>query len=329
MGAVLFLKLGAIFATIALGIVAGRTAAFRGGEAARILSNAAFYLFAPALLFRATARIDLATLPWRSLAVFFAPVVLGMLALYALDRRAARAQPGVDPARPATRAITGAFGNNAQLGIPMAAALFGEAGLQLHLAVVSLHALILLSLLTLLVERDRAGAGGPALRTLGRVAQHTVIHPIVLPVLAGLGWNLVGLPLPGPLDEVLQMLGTAVVPLCLVAIGMSLAHHGLGGSLRAAGALGAYKLVLQPLAVLLTGLAVDRWAGGGLVGLPLMVIVMAAATPTGSNALMFAQRYRCQEAEATATIVLSTLAFVASAPAWLALLGALAGFPGG
>lgn len=35
MGAVLFLKLGAIFATIALGIVAGRTAAFRGGEAVR------------------------------------------------------------------------------------------------------------------------------------------------------------------------------------------------------------------------------------------------------------------------------------------------------
>ena len=77
-----FLKLIAIFVTIAIGWLAGRTAPFRGGEAARILSNAAFYVFAPALLFRATARIDFQTLPWRALAVFFVPVVCWMLAVY-------------------------------------------------------------------------------------------------------------------------------------------------------------------------------------------------------------------------------------------------------
>jgi malonate transporter len=53
------------------------------------------------------------------------------------------------------------------------------------------------------------------------------------------------------------------------------------------------------------------------------VIVMAAAMPTGANALMFAQRYRSGEAEATAAIVVSTLAFAATAPLWLLLLGAL------
>ena len=62
MSPVIFLKLLAIFATIAIGWAAGRTRPFAGGEAARVLSNAAFYVFAPALLFRATARIDLAAL---------------------------------------------------------------------------------------------------------------------------------------------------------------------------------------------------------------------------------------------------------------------------
>ena len=50
---------------------------------------------------------------------------------------------------------------------------------------------------------------------------------------------------------------------------------------------------------------------------------MLAALPIGSNALIFAQRYRTLEAEVTAATVLSTLAFVVAAPAWLAVLGAL------
>jgi malonate transporter len=317
----LFLKLVAIFVTIAIGWVAGRTRPFSGGEAARILSNAAFYVFAPALLFRATARIDLGALPWHALAAFFMPVVAWMLLVYAQQRCR---RDGGDAARPAVRAITAAFGNNAQLGIPMAAALFGEVGLQLHLSVVSLHALILLTALTLLVEQDiaraaarEAGAGVPIGRTLALTAKNTVIHPIVLPVLAGMAWNLTGWALPGPVDEVLQMLGTAVVPLCLVAIGLSLGHYGLRGAAGSAVALAAAKLLVQPALVLAVG-----W-GMGLRGLPLTVIVMAAAMPTGANALMFAQRYRSGEAEATAAIVVSTLAFAATAPLWLLLLGAL------
>ncbi|HKX95378.1 MAG TPA: AEC family transporter [Methylibium sp.] len=317
---VLFLKLLAIFVTIAIGWLAGRTKPFAGGEAARILSNAAFYVFAPALLFRATARIDLGALPWHALAAFFVPVVAWMLVVYAQQRRHAADAP----ARPATRAITAAFGNNAQLGIPMAAALFGEAGLQLHLSVVSLHALILLTALTLLVEQDiaraaarEAGAGVPIGRTLALTARNTVIHPIVLPVLAGMAWNLTGWALPEPVDEVLQMLGTAVVPLCLVAIGLSLGHYGLRGAAGSAVALAAAKLLVQPALVLAVG-----W-GMGLRGLPLTVIVMAAAMPTGANALMFAQRYRSGEAEATAAIVVSTLAFAATAPLWLLFLGVL------
>ena len=85
----------------------------------------------------------------------------------------------------------------------MAAALFGEAGLAIHLAIVSLHALVLLTLSTALVELDlaRAKAAGGELdahlgRTLLSTARNTIIHPVVLPVLIGLAWNALGLPLP-------------------------------------------------------------------------------------------------------------------------------------
>lgn len=323
MSSVLFLKLLAIFVTVAIGWLAGRTRPFAGGEAARILSNAAFFVFAPALLFRATARIDLAHLPWSVLAAFFVPVVAWMLVVYQQQRRR---RGKAHAAMPATRAITAAFGNNAQLGIPMAAALFGEAGLQLHLSVVSVHALILMTTLTVLVEQDLAraqaaatGTPVPLAQTIRATVRNAILHPIVLPVLAGMAWNLSSLPIPGPIDEVLVMLGTAVVPLCLVAIGLSLGHYGLRGSAGPAVWLSAAKLVVQPGLVLGFGWLL------GLRGLPLTVIVMAAAMPVGANALMFAQRYRAQEAETTAAIVLSTLSFAATAPLWLLLLVNLPG----
>ncbi len=144
-----------------------------------------------------------------------------------------------------------------QIGIPLAAALYGESGLALHVTLVSLHALILLTILTALVELDLAHArrradpdGARLLGTLATTARNTVVHPVVLPVLAGLAWNASGFALPTFADEILATLGQAVVPLCLVLIGVSLAHYGVRGALRGALVLSLLKLVVQPLAVL-------------------------------------------------------------------------------
>ena len=189
----------------------------------------------------------------------------------------------------------------------------------------SLHALTLLSILTVLVELDvaraaaRTGTGRPHLgATLRLTVRNTLIHPIVLPVLAGMAWNLTGWPLGQAVDETLQMLGQAVVPVCLIAIGMSLAHYGVRGKLRGALWLATAKLLALPLLVMLVG----RFAFH-LDGLPLTVIVMCAAMPAGSNVIMFAQRYATHEAETTAAMVLSTLAFALTAPFWLWLLHAV------
>ena len=103
------------------------------------------------------------------------------------------------------------------------------------------------------------------------------------------------------------------MPLCLVLIGVSLAHYGIRGALRGATWLSIVKLVVQPLAVLLFA----RF-GLGLGGVPLAIVVMMAALPVGSNALIFSQRYRTLPARSSTAIVVSTLAFVVSAPLWLA-----------
>jgi len=321
MTAAIAIKLLAVLVTAAIGYLAGRmkwlTIGAPGSDAARVLSNVAFYVFIPALLFRTTARLDFATMPWRTIAAFFVPVIGVMLAVYAWQRVRGPAQPAV----PTARAISVAFGNTVQLGIPFSAALFGEAGLAIHIPLISVHALLILSVLTVLVELDfaraagREGAPHSLSRTLAVTARNTLIHPVVLPVLAGLAWNLLALPLPPVADELLATLGTAVVPLCLILIGVSLSQYGVKGHVRGALAVVIGKLALLPAAVLV----VAKW-GFGLSGMPLAVLVMAAALPVGSNALLFAQRYGTLEGEATAAIVLSTVAFVGTSALWLALL---------
>ncbi len=320
MSAAVFAKLLGLFATVALGWVASRQRwlGSRANDPARVLSNAAFYLFVPALLFRTMARIELAQMPWPTLAAYFVPAVAVLLAIYAGQRLAGAPQG----AAAATRTIAATYGNAVQLGIPLAAAVFDERGLALHIALVSLHGLVLLTLLTVLVELDLARAAGARAHwdTLRSTVRNAVVHPVVLPVLLGLAWNLGGAALPAVLDQTLAMLGSAVVPVCLVLIGVSLQSYGLRGNLRGAAVLGALKLLVLPAAVL----AAAR-LGFGLHGTPLAVLVMMAALPSGINALLFAQRYQCGRTEVTATIVLSTFAFAATAPLWLAIVGWVGG----
>jgi malonate transporter len=321
MSALIFFKLLAIFATVALGWIAGRLRWLGENDPARTLSNAAFYIFVPALLFRTTARIDFRSLPWGTLAAFFVPVLLLLVVVYAWQRRSNRGGR-LPVAAPSVRAISATFGNTVQIGVPIMAALFGEAGLAIHITIISLHALTLLTVLTTLVELDlaheerRRGSHANPLATLRKTVRNTIIHPVVLPVVAGLVWNALGLPLPPIADETLETLGQAVVPMCLVLIGMSLAYYGTQGAARGAVLLSVLKLLVLPAVVLAIGHGVM-----GLSGLALSVVVMAAALPVGSNALIFSQRYETLEAEATAAIVFSTLGFVLTAPLWLAVLG--------
>ncbi len=331
-------KLLAILAVVALGYGVGRSGwlARRGmaaemplppGDSTRMLANAAFYLFSPALLFRTTARLDLDALPFGVLVAYFVPTLAWLALVYGVARWRGRAGPGPasHPAQAGVQALTLSFGNTLYLGIPVASALFGEAGLGLHVTLISVHALLLFSTSTALIERDLAAQrqgqleagqlGVPPWETLRVALRNTFIHPVVLPVLCGLAWNLTGLGLHPVVDEVLQLLSTAVSPLCLLLIGLSLAHGGWRGQERAAITLAALKLLALPALVLVVAHGVY-----GLQGLPLSVVVMAAALPIGNNALLFAQRYQTCVAPVAAGIVLSTALYAFTLPAWLALL---------
>ncbi len=301
---------------VAVGYAAARSGRF-DGAAARAIADATFVIFMPALLFRALATADFASLsPGAALAYYGAGLPLFVAVMVWLARREVSLDTAV------VHALGVVFSNTAMLGIPLVRLAWGDAGLSLLLTIIACHSLVFLTLATLLVEVARArrspdiGRRSHAGQVL-QVARAALLNPVVPPILAGLAWSAAGLGLPRFIATPLDMLAAAAAPLCLVVLGISLSQFGLAQGLRSALPLSAMKMFAHPLAV---------WAFGRFVldldPLPLAVATLAAALPIGANAYLFAARHDIAVARLSAGVSLSTIAGMATLPVLLWILGA-------
>ena len=127
-------------------------------------------------------------------------------------------------------------------------------------------------------------------------------------------WFGLRLPMPGPLDEFLVLLGAAATPGALFAIGASLAGR-QARRLAASGWLGFAKLVLHPSAVGIAAwlLGVQPFAAG--------VMIAAAALPVAGNVYILAQYFGVAQQRVSAAILISTIGSIATFPLIMALTG--------
>ena len=217
------------------------------------------------------------------------------------------------------RALGHTFSNNVMVGVPLVGLVFGQAGLVTLFTLISVHALILLTVATVVLELALArnqpgGADGqahvpPALwRMVLQALWSGLVHPVPLPIIAGLLYAQTGWPIPPLIDKPLQLLGQALGPLALLLVGVTLAFSTVGPHFRAALRIALVKNATLPLAVGALGWAL------GLSGLPLAVMVTAAALPVGANVFLFAQRYEVGQDEMTAGVTVSTALGMATVP---------------
>ena len=287
-----------VFLLIALGYFAGCRDWIRE-TAVRDLSNLVFLLLIPALLFRTMSGVHVEALDLRPLAAYF-PAALLLLAGSIAWRGFNRAS--------VVMALGGVFSNMVMIGITLVELAYGKPALVTLLTLVSVHALILLTVgsvvLELVVAREAREGGERAphvLETAWSAFKGALIHPIPLPIISGLLFAQSGWSLPAVVDKPLQLLGSAFGPLALVLVGVTLARTPLGGHLKPALWITASKNLLLPLLV-----GVSAWAWG-ITGLPLTVMVVAAALPMGANVFLFAQRYEVAQGLTTAAMGLSTV----------------------
>jgi malonate transporter len=282
-----------VYGLIAAGWAAARAGVVRADHVGGF-SDLTFVVFVPALLFLAMARADFRQLaPGVPLAYFGAALTLFAAVVAVRWRRGARVDAAVD-------GLAASFSNTVMIGIPLARIGWGEPGLALLLSIVAFHSLVMLTCATVVFEV--AAATGHPVRAAGVALRRSLTHPVILPILAGAVWNLLGAPLPGPVDATLDLLAAGAAPLCLVLLGASLAADRLRDSVRPALALAALKLVANPL----LAWAIGRWVFD-LAPLPLSIVVLTAALPIGANVFLFAQRYRAGTTAIAAAVVWSTL----------------------
>lgn len=298
---------------IAIGFLAGKRR-WIGAGSVKDLSNLVFVVLTPALLFRTMSTVHPENLDMKPLGVYFVAAFLVYfvsLAARGFNRRSA------------VLALATTFSNTVMIGIPLVSLAYGDAGLVTLFTLVSVHALVLLTLATLVLEfavlREEAAAGRHSDRhvvaTVLTAVRNAVIHPVPLPIIAGLVYAQTGWGIPAMIDRPLQLLGNAFGPLALVLVGVTLAFNPVGAQLKGALVIAAVKNLAHPALMALLG-----WAFG-LSGLPLAVMVVAAALPIGANVFLFSQRYKVAEDLVTASVAVSTALALASVTLVMAWLG--------
>ncbi len=297
---------------ITIGFFSARLQWIRAG-AVKDLSNLVFMVLTPALLFRTMSTVHIETLHFGPVGIYFAAAALVFCASLAWQGLTTLA---------AARGLAYIFGNTIMIGVPLIGLAFGEAGLVTLFTLISVHALVLLTGATVVFEvaaaRERARQPGQsAPHILGTVLQamkNGILHPVPLPIIAGLLFAQTGWTVPEMVDKPLQLLGQALGPLALLLVGVTLEFSKVGSNFRLAVRVALIKTLVLPLVLAALGLAL------GFAGPALAVLVVTASLPIGANVLLFAQRYDVAEAEVTASIAVSTAMALVTLPVVLYLV---------
>lgn len=300
---------------ILAGFVAGRRR-WIGGGAVRDLSNLVFMLLLPALLFRTMSAVHLEQLDFKPIGMYFLAAGL-VYALVLLVQGYNR--------RGAVLALAGTFSNTGMIGIPLIGLAYGQPGMVTLFTLISLHSLVLLTAGNIVLElaaqrEDRLRGIAPAHAvwvTVLRALRNGIIHPIPLPIIAGLLFGLTGLGIPPLLDQPLQLLGSAMGPMALVLVGVTLAYGSVGAQLKGALVMAGVKNLLHPAVVAALGWLL------GLGGVPLTVMVVTAGLPIGANVYLFSQRYGVAEDLTTASVAVTTVMALVTLPLVMLVAGQL------
>ncbi|GLB69240.1 AEC family transporter [Arthrobacter mangrovi] len=279
-----------------------------GGSLA--LSRLAFFVASPCLLLETLSESDLEVIFSSTLIVAAASAVAVALVYLAVVRLWFK--------RGISEGLIGAMSaslvNSANLGIPVAAYVLGDATLVAPVLIFQLAFFSPLFLMALDSTTSRHRT------TVFSFLLQIVRNPILIGTAIGLVLAATGWQLPEVVMEPIRLIGGAAVPAMLMAFGISLNGSKplqANGGRRKDVLLGsALKLLLQPA----VAYVVARYALG-MEGHLLFSAVVLAALPSAQNVFVTAQRYESGVVIAKDTVLLTTIAAV---PAMMVLAGLLA-----
>jgi predicted permease len=269
-------------------------------------TNLIFMVLLPPLLFRTMAQShpeNVQVLP--VLAYLGSMVILFTMVL---------AFTGINQ-RGAILGLASSYGNTVMIGIALVGFAYGAAGQAVLFSLLSVHAIIMLTSATLFLEwlRSKNSDVHPA-KAAAQALWNALLQPTTWPILLGLAFSQTGWSIPLVVDRPLQLLAQAFSPVALLLVGLTLSNTAFGSHIKPALGLSVLKNFVQPALVWVLGHLM------GLQGLPLTVMVVAAALPMGANVFMFSQRYEESQDLITTSVSVSTVMALFSVALAMSLL---------
>jgi predicted permease len=294
-----------IFAIILSGWLAGASG-YLPRTLAGPLMQFAYFIAMPALVFLTVAREPLGSLmDWRFLAAFGGGSLICFAAVLLAARIGLRARLGTCAMLGAIVSMT----NTGFVALPILRALQGKPGVLAAAVATVFVGAIMFPALVVLLEIDQHASSSK--KRAGALAKQIGTNPVILATLLGLLWSVGGLSLPAPVVTYLGLLGEALTPCALFAIGLDLSISELRGHASRYALLTALKLVVMPMVVY--GLCI----AAGLNRAFTIAAVICAAVPTAKSAYVLASEYDVEKTLTGAAISMTTLVSIATLLAWL------------
>jgi malonate transporter and related proteins len=294
-----------IFAIILSGWVAGASG-YLPRTLAGPLMQFAYFIAMPALVFLTVAKEPLGSLlEWRFIAAFGGGSLICFVAVLLAVRIVGRASLGKSAMLGAIVSMT----NTGFVALPILRALQGGPGVLAAAVATVFVGAIMFPVLLVLLEIDQHRDSGKI--RLGALVRQIGTNPVILATLLGLLWSIIGLTLPAPVATYLGILGEALTPCALFAIGLDLSISELRGHLSRYAMLTVLKLVVMPM--LVYGLCI-------VVGLDrtfTIAAVICAAVPTAKSAYVLAVEYDVEKTMAGGVVSMTTLFSVVTLLGWL------------
>jgi len=255
------------------------------------LSDYVFTLAIPLLIFNTLIRATLPqSQPWGYWLAYFGGVAL----VWFIAMQIGRAAFGLNARQSVIAGFSAGQSNTVLVGIPLLLKAYGEPGAVPLFLLIAVHLPVTMTAATVLFE-------GASMKTIRTLLPKLVFHPILFALFLGVLFRIFGLELPAAAHSIVDSIAASALPCALIAMGLSLRHHGMNGNIGLSGVLSLLKLMVHPALVYVLAFKIFTmppvWSG---------VAVLFAASPTGVNCYLFAARYRTGEKIASSTIAMTT-----------------------
>ncbi|MDQ1596387.1 MAG: malonate transporter [Arthrobacter pascens] len=287
-----------VWCIILVGMFVGRRGIL-GDNARQVLSGLTFFVASPALLFETLSKARLQE-------VFAAPLLVaavGAVATAAIFFIIVRFLLKRSLPESLVSSMSASLANSANLGIPIAVYVLGDASYVAPLLIFQLAFFTPLFLMAL--DSTTSAHRTTPLRFVLMILKNPMIVGSALGlVVAGTGWQV-----PPLILQPIHLIGGAAIPAMLMAFGMSLngSRPLQAATARRVDALvaSAFKLIVHPaIAYVFARFAL------GMEGHALFAAVVTSALPTAQNVFVAASRYRTGLTVAKDTVLITTVVAV-------------------